>query len=598
MQSVVLRFAGCGRRIPDERTADNGFHIVQRWGIAVKPVRDLPQFDPGKPVGGILDTPGEWWALCRDDSGRYLILTDPFSLQPVFYAAVWTPHGSDLLIGPRVDATAQAIGTLGAKVETDWAGVLPSLLTNHDFFDTAHDVLTPVRRLLISRPDQAILVEDGGFKMVSRPSLGNSSASYEDLLQAGINRATQEIGATLTASGSDRAVINLSGGKDSRLVLALINAGGFQSNLQVHAVDPRGSHPAWRSRILMSDLEISSRLLTRYGLTWAQGPSAREVWPTTLDSQLFTFQHHRGGRSYQFFANARSYSFVPPAVRFTGAGAGSLKSPWATEWQEKKFWNSMGRSADTLRSDALQVYRGVGGPARLPVEIHKRAVNRFVTTMRDLSTDGTIDTAVAAHYRTFRNRGHVGGLAWGRSMGVINSKPLLQPEFLAASQLLPPEERDAGRMIFDLFELLDPTLNELEFQSGAWPWELGRPWHADWSRYPADISRYFVSRDGATSSSPSPVIPGPSRPDMLPLMRRGLDQLHQSLDDAKLPATAILRRYQENPPTDRRTQGRLLAKLATWAHSMPDPGMFAGSANPLAPRVVSMTPDKTASAIP
>lgn len=597
MEPVVLRFAGSGRRVDEEREVDTEFRIVQRWGVATRPVREQAQFDPGQPVTGILDTPGEWWALCRDHAGRSLILSDPFSLQPLFYAAVWTPQGSDLLVGPQVDATAQAIGTIGAKVETDWAGVLPSLLANHDFFDTAHDVLTPVRRLLMSRPDQAILVEDGGYRLIPRPSRVRGELTYEGLLQAGADRAVAEIGATLDLAGTDDAVLNLSGGKDSRLVLALIVAGGFGHRLRIHSVDPRGDHPAWRTRILREDLEISSQLLQRFGLRWAGRPSEREVWPDTLDSQIFVFQHYRGGRSYQFMPTPRAYHHPVPVVRFTGAGAGALKAPWTAAWEGKRFWAAMGHRPGTLRADALRVHRAMGAPTDLPAPISSRAANRFATTMRDISTDGTIDGSVDAHYRAFRNRGHVGGLAWGRSMGIINSKPLLQPEFFAAAQLLSPEERSGGRVMFDLIELLHPGLNDLPFQSGDWPWQVGRPPHEEWSRWAPDPAGYFAVRDTA-SATPGPPLPPARRPDMLPLVRRGLEQFEQALQDAGHPAPERLTRLQANPPTDRRGQGRLLTKLATWAHSMPDPGVFARSANPQAPRVVTMTPDTTAKVTP
>lgn len=539
MDSVVLRFAGVGKQSvqPDLRASD--FRIVQRWGVASRPVRELPEFMPGQPLEGILNTNGEWWAVCRDSSGRTLVLADPFSLQPLYYAHVWTPQGATLLLGPQLDATARAMHAVGAKVETEWAGVLPSLSAKHDIFDTMYDVLTPVARLQLSRPDQAFLISDDGYCVTPRPSPALAS-SYEELLEAGVHRATREITTTLDHTGAEQSVLNLSGGKDSRLVLALLMTAGIGDRLQVHAVDPGSGKPGWQRDILSADLEISSRLAARFGLSWAHGHRPRQAWPDTLDGQLFRFQRHRGGRSYQFKPLSTTYLMEEPQVRFTGAGAGALRSPWASAWEDARFWKELGGTPETFNADAMRVFRVALGSHSTPKAIESRAMNRFVVTLREISGDGTIHSAVAAHYRSFRNRGHVGGLVWGRTYGVINSNPLLQPEFLAASRMLPAEERDAGRMTYDLLELMDPALNDLEFQSGPWPWAASRLSHLDWSRYPSDSRGFAASL--AARPKPQVTVPFPARPrpSMQRLIGDGLAQLRQALTEAKHPGGQIL----------------------------------------------------------
>lgn len=598
MESVVLRFAETGKRAEEPSVDPSDFRIVQRWGLAAQPVRELTQFSPGGPLEGILNTNGEWWAVCRDGRGRTLVLSDPFSLQPLYYAHVWTPQGANLLVGPQIAATARAMHGVGAKVETEWAGVLPTLATTHDLFDTMSDVLTPVARLIMTRPDQAVLVDEDGFRVVARPTTaGRSTPSYEDLLQAGVQRATEEISATLQATGRGDATLNLSGGKDSRLVLAMVMAAGLGDKLQIHAVDPKTGKQGWQRDILTADLTISSRLVSRFGLSWAHEGQDREIWPDTLDSQLFRFQHHRGGRSFQFFPHALAYFVVEPHVRFTGAGAGALRSPWATAWKDAYFWRDLGRTPESFNADAMRIFRSVVGPARAPRQVDSRAMNRFVVTLREIS-DGTIESAVAAHYRSFRNRGHVGGIAWARSLGVINSNPLLQPEFVAASQMLAPAERDAGRMTYDLLELMDPSLNDLEFQSGPWPWSANRSPQLDWAKYPSNAAGFAESKSTKSGARPKAPFPARPRPDMQSLIARGLTQLRQALLDAKQPGGEFVDTLLAQTPTDLRGRGRLLTKLATWAHCMPEAGVFAPSADPLAPRVVTMSSTKGANEIP
>lgn len=598
MDTVAVRFPGGGKpKHEDPQVVPGDFRIVQRWGVTTGSVRELGAFDPGQPLDRVLNHNGEWWVVCRDSANRWLILSDPFSLQPLHYAAVWTPQGADLIVSPQMTAAAQAMTSVGAKVESDWAGVLPSLFARHDLYDTMYDVLTPVTRLLVTRPDQAILVDEDGYKLVPRPSATEPGASYEDLLRQGVERATSEIAMTLRSANAERAVLNLSGGKDSRLVLAMLMASGIGDNLRIHAVDPQTGKPGWQRDILTGDLAISSRLVARYGLSWAHGAREREIWPDTLDGQLFTFQRHRGGRSFQFFPHSTSYYFTQPEVRFTGAGAGALRSPWATAWKGTPIWESLEHTPESFNADAMKVCRKTLGAPPIPKAVDSRALNRFVVTMRDIS-GGTIEGAIAAHYRSFRNRGHVGGLAWGRSMGIINSNPLLQPEFVAASHMLAPDDRDAGRMTFDLLEILDPSLNDLEFESGPWPWAGGRPQRFDWDRHPADPGSFTASQSMAKTKAQKAAFPPRPRPDMGPLIQRGLGQLREALVDAKHPGGEILGDLQQNPPTDLRGQGRLLTKLATWAHCMPDPGHFVASASPLPPRIVTATPQKPTRAFP
>ncbi|WP_144061002.1 hypothetical protein [Agrococcus pavilionensis] len=591
MITDVVRFAGAGKLDPSNERGDTGsFRIVQRWGAAVTPVRDTPAFRVGQPVDPTLALNGEWWTVSRDTAGRFLVMSDPYSLQPLFYASVETRDSRDLLVGGNLAAVAQAMHLLGAKVETDWAAVLPSLATKRDFFDTMWDVGTAIRGVTVSLPGQALLVNPSGHSIVTRPEPDHLwRASYEDLLRSGAAAAIEELQRTFAAADGDKPVLNLSGGKDSRLVLALMIAAGLSDRVCVSAQDPRGAKPQWKFDILDADLAISSRLTNRFGLDWRSSLPEREVWPDSLESQLADFQLFRGARSYQFFPLSHNYRYIKPAVRITGAGAGTLKSPWRQQWEREGLWAQLSRTPGSLDEDAHRILRSEFRRAPIPRELEGPVFARFSETLLSLGK-GSIDDAVMNHYGAFRNRGHVGGMLWARDKGAIVCNPLLQPALQRASMRLPAHLRDAGRVTFDLLELLLPEMNDLEFQSGAWPWSSDRPQALDWSKYPSDRRGFFQSQD-RRASAPRPQYKWGPNPDMTALIRSGLSELREAVDAAGLPGDHVVGPIQVEPPEDRRGQGRLLARLATWGQGLPHAASFARTIESRSPRVFSIFPE-------
>ena len=590
MLTDVVRFAGSGQLVAPPPTVDpKEFTIAQRWGLSTQPVRELKEFDVAAPLETVLDRNGEWWTVSSDGSGRYLVSADPFSLQPLFFAAVRTRDGLDLFVGASVSAVARAMTLMGAKAETDWSAVLPSLAAKRDFFDTMWDVATPLRGLAVTRPDQAILISADGYSMVRRPTTAAlQGMTYESLLHAGTDAAVAELQQTFAQATTEKPVLNLSGGKDSRLVLAMVVAAGLADEIEINAQDPRTAKPQWKHDILDADLALSSRLATRFDLRWQTSSSEREVWPDSLDSQLHDFQLFRGGRSHQFFPLSHSYRFIEPEIRVTGAGAGVLKSPWRQGWERSGLWGKLGQRPDSFDSDTLKILRHELRGPRMPAEIEEQASNRFCMTMWQMS-GGLIDQAAMQHYTSFRNRGHVGGMQWSRDKGVIVSNPLLQPAFQRAALMLPSGLRDAGRVTSDLFEAILPEMNDLPFQSGDWPWDHGRPQILDWSTYPADRDAYFRASDTKRKSS-RPQFRWDASPDMSDLVGLGLQQLKEAVQAAGLPGEELITPLQDAPARSTREQGRLLTRIATWAQSLRDPGEFLGATDARSPRIFTVSP--------
>src|SRR5699024_974362 len=94
---------------------------------------------------------------------------------------------------------------------------------------------TPTEGVRWIPADSVLEVRAEGYRVVSRPRSA-ASGSYEQMLERGIELAVGDV--QHLVDSHERTAINLSGGKDSRVVLALALASGRSGSIHVSATDP------------------------------------------------------------------------------------------------------------------------------------------------------------------------------------------------------------------------------------------------------------------------------------------------------------------------------------------------------------------------
>ena len=220
------------------------------------------------------------------------------------------------------------------------------------------------------------------------------------------------------------------------------------------------------------------------------------------------------------------------------------------------------------------------------MEIQNRAANRFASTVTSISDKGFAD-ANRAHYLEFRNRAHSTALKWALQTNHIPLAPLMQPEFVAASAMIDTESREAGRVAHDIIEMIEPELNDLAFQSGPWACTTNRPAKLDWdTAYPVDLTSWN-SRVQARPLRQTQ-FRATRNVDARTLIAAGLTDMRTRLHSEGIDST-ILDPLIEEPPEDVRGQGRWLARLATAAQCLADPGpAFAQSSDPSSPVIITL----------
>lgn len=578
----VLRFPDIEERRPaaDAPAADD-FTIESAWGATFEPVEDQDCFAEGAPLGGVIAQSGEWWCVARAQDGRRLILADRFGMQPLAISRAETLDAVSLFVGTSAAKTAHAVRAAGGRLDTDWAYVLETISARHDFLDCIFDFSTPIDGVRWLPPDRAIEVSGHGYRVVPRPE-NTAVGGYDSLLRDGIDRAIADVQKLVDTH--ERVAINLSGGKDSRVVLALVLGAGCADRVQIAATDPTppGGSIA-HSPTVQQDLEISSRLVEGLGLGWVDWRSPRDLWPTTVEGELARFQNYRHGLTNQFVPLGLTYRLTEPEARINGAGGEIYRGYWAGVLESHPSWKRMAHTEDSTDSDARTLLQGLRSPFHIPGDLAEQGEQSFIEAIRYLP-GSTLAQSLDRHYETFRMRGHAGGRRWGQTYGATNVSILQQSALLRASEALDPAERYEGKVLYDIVESLAPELHDLEYQSGPWPWSGQRSPIRDWSSIAPRIDDYRKAQKRSQQAIRPNRYRGRPRPDMAPAIRAGLSALAEQMQTDGLE-TSLIASLRAAPPTDLRGQGRMLARLFNWASSYGDERMLP-LAMPEAPPMV------------
>lgn len=584
MEPTVFRFPGASKRTDKVPDVDlNGFRIDAAWGLSPTPVEQDARFARGSTLEPILEKTGEWWLVAKDQRGRYMILADPFGMQPMYTSVATTIDGSSLFVGGSAAETARSIRTAGASIDNNWSSLLSRLTSRHPFLECVYDYSTSTENISMVAADQAVLIENGTFSLIPRPvSNALATGDYDALVTLGVERAMEELWNLV----QDYAHVNfkLSGGKDSRAVLALALQAGVAKNLSIEASDPAPAGGTLANQTTVrEDLAISSRMVKKFGLHWLDQRTPRDTWPDTLWGQLAVFQKLRHGLNTKFYPAGLTYRLHEPEARINGAGGGIYRAHWSSAFSTTHIWGRLGLSSGSQREDAAILFNGLSSDLPLPPDLRRQAETSFADALSYLS-QGTIADALNLHLSHFRIRGHASALKWGRSFGMTNLPILLRPEFVHAISKLPTQERFSGRILYDIVEKVAPELHDLEYQSGAWAFDKHRPTVFDWSTIPSDEESFWQSKERIKASARPSGYRGRPRPDMTSAINSGITELVDSMRQDGIDSS-VIETVRQNPPTDMRAQGRLLSQLADWAGGFVDGGSLAPAVEPMPPRV-------------
>ncbi|NVJ99726.1 MAG: hypothetical protein HWE25_16365 [Alphaproteobacteria bacterium] len=341
-------------------------------------------------------------------------------------------------------------------------------------------------------PHHFVLISGG--KLQLNPMPGNlfapvDQADYSSLLSAAAGRLKEAASALSARYPGKGLLLDLSGGKDTRLVLGSFLASGNRQFQVFLGGAPDGE-----------DRKIATRLVRHFGLTQGEylsnlggeklspiDTARRSAYRFEGTSSLFQavpgrerlsgVAQVRGGSSE---AKTRSFYRLDDAWRPRGllGGAGGFLSalakgkPLATERLLADVTGKLETPAQVL--PFLLSARGGRVHRFMTRSFLKGAYDSFAGNMAELSALGIPDANLAdAYYIHDRGWRHC-----GFATQVMNGfrpvfEPLNDPCLLAAQMSLGTVGRDNARVARDLFAAFDvPDLLEMPFEGADWPGEL------------------------------------------------------------------------------------------------------------------------------
>ena len=409
---------------------------------------------------------GEWFAIFENKGrdGEYLVLSDSFGFQPVYYS-VDSRYG--LIVATSAEAVEGTKHELGVGSAIDEVQLGLNIGTNHSWSATLNSDNVGIRGLKIMRPFEVLWISDGEFSFSAIDELvGELPTDYEELLQFGIENATEQLKVLSEVDAIDRR-INLSGGKDSRLMLAMLSHARLTSRFTVRSVNPKTWNAPSARAGLMRDLLIADALRRHFGMSWSK-EGERVVTPISPMESLEQWQKLRGSKNYRFNIRRKSIARVHPIVELRGASGECFRNFWSYYLKLLPNFDSIRNTAESFEHDALVAFEDIYSQPLFPEKLRSEMRESFIATLSGTGRNLFLEAA-DRHFTFYRNRCHFGTTISFMQEGAVPFFPLNQLAFVRAGEILAPSERNAGAVFFDLIERLDPSLNDLEFDSEQWP---------------------------------------------------------------------------------------------------------------------------------
>lgn len=276
----------------------------------------------------------------------------------------------------------------------------------------------------------------------------NSTLSYDDSLQATQGEITANVKA-FAESNHSRKVAHLTGGVDSRLVLASILSSSKEAEFAFYC----SGGPTEPDKIVAQNLAVE------FGLTMTNhGGLESKTVPVTLDDQLlWPFQHTSGIISGVVHAGN-----APTATAVASGGYGELF---------RSFYNKGTAHTGSMQDAAERMFGrlafGVEADRRLLSDgFSHKAQARLATIIESAATSGVREDArLDFVYMNRRNRYYVGEISRSLSPFAARFDPLYSLAGASLGLRVDGTMRQANVIGMDLIERMYPGLSLLPFDT-------------------------------------------------------------------------------------------------------------------------------------
>lgn len=361
-------------------------------------------------------------------------------------------HDGFAVIGNRLHLHTLVLRALGLKLELNDGPALSLLFSSNTFFSqqaVSHHMLSQGVSLV---PVDKRAAMTGGLltfrrKLALEYAVTGSPKDYDYLLDAGVQEVIENTRAVLESPDFGDIVVDLTGGKDSRLV--------FGSALHV---------PNWQSRIALNstdvvnsqDLPIACGIANHFGARFYRGPSLPQS-PVSAEDNLTIWRSYFHGLYHRIGAAAWTYGGRnTDAISLSGGSGEILRTFWHDNLRRHVL------PEDDVSSFSMRFARTLGKERAFADDRLETVGNHLASALGELP-GATLGDKLESHYLFFRNRAHFGLRGFSFYHEHATWFPLMSASLLKAAHSLPFAERASGRVIRDAMERINPILLGMPF---------------------------------------------------------------------------------------------------------------------------------------
>lgn len=475
MRPDYIYFHGVPNRSIDGNVKAGGsFRLVNLGGVTFlegsaqeHSLRD--SLKRGMRVDQSVDAMGEWVAVAEEQTKNgnknYLSFSDPFGYAPLFYAHI--TQKNIFVVADSFRGIVSGLENLGVQSTLNVEHYLTMLTSASPGLQGPLAGQTVFREIQILEADKVLYITEHGVAIIPRSLLGGVAAqnNYYSLLEAGLAQAIQTISVTEMYPASSKR-ITLSGGVDSRLCLAILGQTDQLSKFQVDSKDPRRWANERTRTTIEDDVELANALRIKHDLGWYT-PDPRIAGSIEFREVLGKHQSYKSNYSYSFNP-ARVHSYASAGLFTIRGGGGEILRSTAAGRSMVEHYKRHNNGSDLVNSTTSEWLAKEYTRHSVISEGFRPLIEEHVARSVAGPQGKSFEQHVNEIYFKGRNRSHFGHVRFDQSANDLCILPLSNAPFLRASELIDFQDRAAGRMVKDLFELAGADLLKVPFEDDQW----------------------------------------------------------------------------------------------------------------------------------
>ncbi|MGD7003623.1 hypothetical protein [Corynebacterium halotolerans] len=425
----------------------------------------------GIPASEVADCVGEWLLIAerrKVDCSEFIAFGDEYGYCPLFYALV---PGHAIVISDSFYGIRAALVDYGIEPSLDVDNYMATVTAKSVHFANPTVRRTMAAEISILSMDEALLIGAEGVRKINRSGLGNAHrvTSFEEAVDLGIDFIGDSL-QTLADTFSGDKTLFLSGGVDSRLLLALAKSAGVSEKFLIRSADPRNFKSAYSRKVVRDDILISDTIRRDLGLSWwCRGGSSR--YALDFRESLAFFQSYRSNFSYSFSPQKSVTVFDDPIIALRGGGGEMLRSTNTSLAISRKVSDFVSSADISDSSNVENLVRWYMNSGRL-AQSGEQPTERVMRGAFGAFSGSTVVEIMNAHYFNTRNRAHFGHIRFSHASNEVAFHFLSNGYFKRAAELSSFEDRVNGEVARAIFRRTSPQLLSYPFENDGWTQKL------------------------------------------------------------------------------------------------------------------------------